>query len=171
MDIFYKTSKLILIVLVVSLTLAIVTDIIFLFMYREEIRTDIYLAGNYVSTIAQDPSVLSTGTTKWGTPVYSNEDLLKQLRTYADASYGHRAKSTPTQVKSGNRIDLSYIIDTGLLDEIIVTGEVIEQDGMKGMRITIMFLAEPRGKSFGFQDTPINIPRHKVHLTRVFRVI
>ena len=166
---FYRTAKLVLVVIVLSLVLAIVTDLIFIFMYREVIRTDVYLAGNFVSTIAQDPSVLATGTSEWGTEIYSDEDLMDQLKTYADASYGHKTKIPPSVKKSGKNIDINYKVETGLLEDIIVSGKVIEQSGVKGMAITIVFRMVPRGQGIG--GGGIRLPLHNVHITRSFRVI
>ena len=119
-----------------SVLLAVVFDLFMIQVVQEDIRTQIYMAGHYVSTMAADPTELASGNTNQP-DLYKDEDILKEFEKFVRSTY---LDSTSTISKNTSSKTASFTINkfgVKRVNHINTRADIITRGGVKGVRITI----------------------------------
>lgn len=160
---FKKTAWLFLKAFIFSIVLAIVFDLFVIMLFYEDMRTQIYMAGHYVETMAADPEALARGETDQ-TKLFKDEDIEKEFGKFVHATYSNMSGGAISGSKR------SYVIDMGgekRINKIEANINIITHGGVKGTDVNLVYVLKPftavffEGEGQGF----------RISMTRRFRIV
>lgn len=164
---FRKFVKLPLIMIVCSILLAFVFDFITLMVYREDVRTQVYIGGFYIAGMAADPTALAAGVVNQP-DLYKNEDILREFEVFSKASFGGMSNGEPQIVGSGNQRAMRFNVDSLMISDIITQVEILTIGSEKGVSLTVEYRVSPRLNLLLGAGV---IPDYRMHMTRRFRLL
>lgn len=158
---FKKIAWIFLKAFIFSIVLAIVFDLFVIMLFYEDMRTQIYMAGHYVETMAVDPEKLASGEIK-----LDKEDVKREFGKFVHATYSNMSGGAISDGES----DGSYVIDMGgekRINKIEANINIITHGGVKGTEVNLVYVLKPftavffEGKGQGF----------RISMTRRFRIV
>lgn len=155
--------------IVCSILLAFVFDFITLMVYREDVRTQVYIGGFYIAGMAADPTELAKGVVNQP-DLYKNEDILREFEVFSKASFGGMSNEEPQIVDYGNQRQraMRFNVDSLMISDIITQVEILTIGSEKGVSLTVEYRVSPRLNLLLGAGV---IPDYRMHMTRRFRLL
>lgn len=150
-----------------SVLLAFVFDFITLMVYREDVRTQVYIGGFYIAGMAADPTALASGGVNQA-DLYKNEDILREFETFSKASFGGMSNEEPQITSFGNARAMKFHVDSLMIEDVITQVEVLTIGSEKGVSLTVEYRVSPRLNLLLGTGA---IPNYRMHMTRRFRLL
>ena len=145
-------------------------------IHREEARVQTYVAGFYVAGMSADPAALASGRTS-SNDLYKNDAILREFVNYAYSSFEPVTTVDPEnkdrvqdRISAGStNIKLNFPVGEGFLDSVDAECEVVSSGGVKGVRVTIGYLVDPK-LNIMLPDT-VQMKPYPIYISRNFRIL
>jgi len=166
-----QTAKVLFIFFIGLLIIAFIADQAILFIYKDDVVTETYLLGHYVSTMPADASSIIGGY-KDRDLLYSNEDILNEVENYAFSTYYGMSENTVKIQRddAAGTIYMRFYPKIQLIKYIDVLCNIVYYKGEKGIETSVVYYINSRADNVGFFGVPVDLPEYPISATKRFRI-
>lgn len=155
--------------ILVSVVIAFAIDFFTLFIYREDIRTQVYIGGFYVAGISADVEAAAGGADR-ADELYKDEDILEAFKDFSKSSFSIISENNYEEQESPGKVAMKFDVEGRQMINNIQTGcEIKTLGGTKGVTATVEYQVDPRlNLLFGYDIIP---EPYRMNLQRNFRIL